>query len=96
VKQNRHTNSFIQRVLERYETAINGKLIHAAANLPSVLEQHEHKNGTPKPDTQAPVVLRHGAGRWHSASILHHWVAVRQITKVRNWCDEGSSLDLVL
>jgi hypothetical protein len=72
VKQNRHADRFVQWVFERQQSSINRKLIHAAANLAAVLEQHQHKNGAPKLDSQAPVFLRHGAGRWHSASILHY------------------------
>ena len=62
----------------------------ATANLAAILQQHQHKNGAPELDAQAPVFLRHGAGRWHSASILHYQVATRQITKVRNWCDDSA------
>jgi hypothetical protein len=70
VKHNRHFDALIERLLQRNQPAVGGKLIHTAANLAAALEHHHGQNATPEADTCAASFLRVG-GRGHFRCNFH-------------------------
>jgi hypothetical protein len=70
MKQDGDLDSFVERVLQREQSAVRRELTHAGAYLPPVFEQCEGKNGPAEFDPQAPFPsLRTG----RSGHILCHY-----------------------
>ena len=83
MEQNRYSNAFVERVFQREQASVDRDLIHARADLTSVFEQHQGKDGPAKLDARASLSFLRDGGGGHSRSILHQVTVTGQITKVR-------------
>ncbi len=81
MEQDSHADAFVERLVERDESAVDGNLIHASPNLSPVLEQHQREDGAAEFDARSSLSLMRYGG--HSLPILHQVRVTGQITKVR-------------
>ena len=55
VEQDGHPDAFVERVFERDQSAVDGELIHAAADLTPVFEHDQGQDGAAELDARAPL-----------------------------------------